>query len=91
MTEEAKKARLVFGLEHKDWLIEDWKNVIFPDKSSVVLGRVRGTGGAGGRRGEISQALCSMKMDGQEGVYVVELLFLGRKRAILHLGEGDSG
>jgi Transposase len=42
LTEEAKKARLAFCLEHKDWTIEDWKNVIFLDETSVVLGGVRG-------------------------------------------------
>jgi hypothetical protein len=41
-------------------------------------------------RGEISQALCSTKIERQEGVYVVELLFLGRERAILYLGEGNN-
>ncbi len=40
--------------------------------------------------GEISQALCSMKMEGQEGVYMVELLFLGHEKAILYLGEGNN-
>ncbi len=28
LTEPMKAARLQFALEHKDWTLEDWKNVI---------------------------------------------------------------
>jgi hypothetical protein len=42
LTDEAKKARLAWCLERKDWSLEDWKNVIFSDETSVVLGGVRG-------------------------------------------------
>jgi transposase len=42
LTEAAKRARLAWCLERKDWTIEDWKNVIFSDETSVVLGGVRG-------------------------------------------------
>lgn len=42
LTEDAKKARLAWCLERKHWTLEDWKNVIFLDETSVVLGGVRG-------------------------------------------------
>jgi hypothetical protein len=37
-----KKARLTFCLVHKDWTLEDWKNVIWTDETSVQKGGVRG-------------------------------------------------
>lgn len=42
LTKEAKDARLAWCLERKDWTLEDWKNVIFSDETSVCLGGVRG-------------------------------------------------
>jgi hypothetical protein len=42
LTEEMKKARLKWCLDHKDWTLEDWKNVIFSDETSVQLGGIRG-------------------------------------------------
>ena len=37
-----KETRLQFALRHKDWTIEDWKNVIWTDETSVVLGQRQG-------------------------------------------------
>jgi hypothetical protein len=37
LTAKMKKERLDFCLAHKDWTLEDWKNVIFSDETSVVL------------------------------------------------------
>lgn len=37
-----KAARLAFALEHQDWTLEDWKNVIWSDETSVILGHRRG-------------------------------------------------
>ena len=34
--------RLAWCLEREHWTLEDWKNVIFLDETSVVLGGVRG-------------------------------------------------
>jgi hypothetical protein len=42
LTEDAKARRLAFALEHKDWTLEDWKDVIWSDETSVVLGQRRG-------------------------------------------------
>ena len=42
LTEEMKKARYDFALRHKDWTLEDWKNVIWSDETSVILGQRRG-------------------------------------------------
>jgi transposase len=42
LTEEQKARRLRFCLDHKDWSLDDWKNVIFTDETSVVLGHRRG-------------------------------------------------
>ena len=39
---EDKAARLKWCLEHKHWNLEDWKNVIWTDETSVQLGSVRG-------------------------------------------------
>jgi len=39
---EDKARRLKWCLDHKDWLLEDWKNVIWTDETSVKLGGVRG-------------------------------------------------
>ena len=37
-----KKARMRFCIEHRDWTLEDWKNVIWSDETSVMLNAVRG-------------------------------------------------
>jgi transposase len=42
LTEEMKQARLAFALRHEHWTLEDWKNVIFSDETSVVLNHRRG-------------------------------------------------
>ena len=42
LSEEAKAERLAFAERHKDWTLEDWKNVIWSDETSVVLGHRRG-------------------------------------------------
>ena len=35
-------ARLQFALDHQDWTLEDWKNVIWTDETSIILGHRRG-------------------------------------------------
>ena len=42
LTKEQMAERLKQCLEHKDWKLEDWKNVIWTDETSVQLGGVRG-------------------------------------------------
>jgi hypothetical protein len=42
LTKEQMQERLKWCLEHKDWTLEDWKNVIWTDETSVQLGGVRG-------------------------------------------------
>jgi transposase len=42
LTDAAKKRRLQFCLDHADWTLEDWKNVIWTDQTSIVLGHRRG-------------------------------------------------
>ena len=37
-----KEARLQFYLRYRHWTLEDWKNVIWSDETSVVLGSRRG-------------------------------------------------
>jgi hypothetical protein len=37
-----KARRLKWCLDHEDWILEDWKNVIWTDETSVKLGGVRG-------------------------------------------------
>ena len=37
LTDEFRRKRLDFCLAHKDWTLEDWKNVIFADEISVAL------------------------------------------------------
>jgi hypothetical protein len=34
--------RLKWAIDHKDWTLEDWKNVIWTDETSVVIGHRRG-------------------------------------------------
>ena len=36
------EARLQFCLRYQHWTIEDWKNVIWSDETSVILGQQRG-------------------------------------------------
>jgi len=43
LTPAMKKAHLEFCLAHKDWTLEDWKNVIWSNETSVVLGQRRGS------------------------------------------------
>jgi hypothetical protein len=42
LTNNQKTARLRWCMIYKDWKIEDWKNVIFSDKTSVQIAAVRG-------------------------------------------------
>jgi transposase len=43
LNETQRKERLDFCLRHKDWTLEDWKNVVWSDETSVILGHRRGT------------------------------------------------
>lgn len=38
---KAKLARLTFAMDHADWTVEDWKNIIWSDESSVQKGAQR--------------------------------------------------
>ena len=42
LTKAMRQARLKFCKDHKDWTLEDWKNIIWSDKTSVLLGSRRG-------------------------------------------------
>jgi transposase len=42
LTKAMKRARYQFALDHKDWTIDDWKNIIWSDETSFVLGVRRG-------------------------------------------------
>ena len=42
LSDKAKQKRLEFCLRHQHWTLEDWKNVIWSDETSVVLGHRRG-------------------------------------------------
>lgn len=42
LTEAMKEARYQFALRYQYWTIEDWKNVIWSDETSVVLNSRRG-------------------------------------------------
>ena len=42
LTLEAKAVRLKWYLDHENWLLEDWKNVIWSDETSVTMGGQRG-------------------------------------------------
>ena len=42
LTDKMKAARLKFCRDHAGWTLEDWKNVIWTDETSVVLGHRRG-------------------------------------------------
>ncbi|KAJ6262080.1 hypothetical protein Dda_0017 [Drechslerella dactyloides] len=43
LTPAIRQARLDFALRHKGWTLEDWKQVIWSDETSVVLGQRRGS------------------------------------------------
>ena len=42
LTEAMKEARYQFALRYQHWTIEDWKNVIWSDETSVILNSRRG-------------------------------------------------
>ena len=42
LTKKMRKERLAWCLEHRDWTLEDWKNVIWSDETSIVLLHRRG-------------------------------------------------
>jgi transposase len=48
LKDEDKVARLKWCLDHEHWTLEDWKNVIWTDETSVQLGSVRGKKEYGG-------------------------------------------
>ena len=37
LTNKMKMERLKWCLDHKDWTLEDWENVIWTDETAVVL------------------------------------------------------
>jgi transposase len=43
LTDKMQADRLQFALAHAHWTLDDWKNVIWTDETSVVLGHRRGT------------------------------------------------
>jgi hypothetical protein len=43
LTAAMKAARLKFCQDHRHWTLEDWKNVIWTDETSVCLGHHRGS------------------------------------------------
>jgi transposase len=43
LTDSMKAARLRFALAHAHWTLEDWKQVIWTDETSVILGQRRGS------------------------------------------------
>jgi transposase len=42
LSDKNRKGRLEFCLRYEDWMIEDWKNVIWTDETWVVIGQRRG-------------------------------------------------
>jgi transposase len=42
LTKAMKKARLQFALGHQSWTLDNWKRIIWSDKTSVVIGFQRG-------------------------------------------------
>ncbi|KAI1512890.1 Tc1 [Pyrenophora tritici-repentis] len=42
LTKKMRQERLEWCLAHQDWTLEDWKNVIWSDETSVVLNHRRG-------------------------------------------------
>jgi transposase len=42
LTKKMKEERLQWRLAHEHWMLEDWKNVIWTDETSVVLAQKRG-------------------------------------------------
>ena len=42
LTEKMREIRLEWAKTYKNWTIEDWKNVIWTDETSVILGHRRG-------------------------------------------------
>lgn len=42
LTEDMRKKRLAFALSHRYWTLEDWKNIIWTDETSIILGHRRG-------------------------------------------------
>jgi hypothetical protein len=42
LSKPMRTARLRFAREHEHWSLEDWKNVIWSDETSVVIGHRRG-------------------------------------------------
>jgi transposase len=43
LTKAMRAARLKFALSYAHWTLEDWKNVIWTDETSVILGHRRGS------------------------------------------------
>lgn len=43
LTKKMMDERLAWCLQHKDWTLEDWKNVIWTDETSVLLNHRRGS------------------------------------------------
>jgi transposase len=58
LTKENKLAQLTWCLDHKDWTLEDWKNVIWSDETSITWGGQRGRIRVWRTVGEVYQYYC---------------------------------
>ena len=55
LTPRHKKARLEFALAHKDWSADDWRQVVWTDKTKINrLGSDGGGNGCGKSQGKAS-------------------------------------
>ena len=61
LSESMMEARLQFCLRHEHWTLEDWKNVIWTDETSIVLGSERGRKRAVWRRPEESHVRTNVR------------------------------
>lgn len=61
LTDEMKHKRISFALQYQDWTLEDWKNVIWTDETSVILGHRRGAQRVWRRAWEVYDPNCIRK------------------------------
>lgn len=58
LTREHRRARLRFALDHRDWLVDDWKKVLFTDETRVALNSPDGRERVWRRPGERYSQAC---------------------------------
>ena len=90
LTNEIRKRRLDFCLAHKDWTLEDWKNVIFTDETSVALNHRRGGIRIWHTKDEVNDPTCIQRRWKGNSDFMVWAGFSYDKKGPIHIWSPET-